>query len=146
MAEIIYIVDPLPDERRRIVNALAGEPVVVMSYDDAAQFLDQVATTASGCVLVPLDLPGMGLRALMDEIKRRRLPLAVVVLGRDSEFAIAVELVRYGAFDFLEPPFQIVACDRSCAARSARAPDRAHLPLKSDPRATASFLATAREL
>jgi CheY-like chemotaxis protein len=68
MAEIIYIVDPLSDERRRIVNALAGEPVVVMSYDDAAQFLDQVATTASGCVLVPLDLPGMGLRALMDEI------------------------------------------------------------------------------
>ena len=40
MAEIIYIVDPLSDERRRIVNALAGEPVVVMSYDDAAQFLD----------------------------------------------------------------------------------------------------------
>jgi FixJ family two-component response regulator len=47
----------------------------------------------------------MGLRALMDEIKRRHLPLAVVVLGRDSEFAIAVELVRYGAFDFLEHPF-----------------------------------------
>jgi FixJ family two-component response regulator len=105
MAETIYIVDPLPDERRRIVDALAGEPVVVMSCDDAVQFLDQVATTASGCVLVPLDLPGMGLRALMDEIKRRRLPLAVVVLGRDSEFAIAVELVRYGAFDFLEHPF-----------------------------------------
>jgi FixJ family two-component response regulator len=105
MAETIYIVDPLLDERRRIVDALAGEPVVVKSYDDAAQFLDQVAATASGCVLVPLDLPGMGLRALMDEIKRRHLPLAVVVLGRDSEFAIAVELVRYGAFDFLEHPF-----------------------------------------
>jgi FixJ family two-component response regulator len=105
MAETIYIVDPLPDERRRIVDALAGEPVVVKSYDDAAQFLDQVAATASGCVLVPLDLPGLGLRALMDEIKRRHLPLAVVVLGRDSEFAIAVELVRYGAFDFLEHPF-----------------------------------------
>jgi FixJ family two-component response regulator len=105
MAETVYIVDPLLDERRRIVDALAGEPVVVKSYDDAAQFLDQVAATASGCVLVPLDLPGMGLRALMEDIKRRHLPLAVVVLGRDSEFAIAVELVRYGAFDFLEHPF-----------------------------------------
>jgi FixJ family two-component response regulator len=105
MAETIHVVDPLPDERRRIVDALVAEPVVVKSYDDAVQFLGQVAATTSGCVLVPIDLPGMGLRALMDEIKRRHLPLAVVVLGRDSEFAVAVELVRYGAFDFLEHPF-----------------------------------------
>jgi FixJ family two-component response regulator len=28
-----------------------------------------------------------------------------VVIGRDAEFAIAVELVRSGAFDFLEHPF-----------------------------------------
>jgi len=105
MAETIYIVDPLPNERLRIVDALADEPVVVKSYDDAVQFLDEVAATASGCVLAPLDLPGMGLRALMEEIYRRQLPLAVVVIGRDSEFAIAIELVRSGAFDFLEQPF-----------------------------------------
>jgi FixJ family two-component response regulator len=105
MAETIYIVDPLPNERLRIVDALADEPVVVKSYDDAVQFLDEVAASASGCVLAPLDLPGMGLRALMQEINRRNLPLAVVVIGRDSEFAIAIELVRSGAFDFLEHPF-----------------------------------------
>ena len=105
MAETIHVVDPLPGERRRIVDALVGEPVVVKSYDDAVQFLDQVAATTSGCVVVPVDLPGLGLRALMDEIKRRNLPLAVVVFGRDTDFTIAVELVRYGAFDFLEHPF-----------------------------------------
>jgi FixJ family two-component response regulator len=104
-AETIYIIDPLLEERRRIVDALAEEPVIVASYDDAVQFLDQITPTASGCVLVPIDLPGMGLRALMDEIRRRHLPLAVVVLGRDAEFVVAVELVRYGAFDFLEHHF-----------------------------------------
>ena len=46
----------------------------------------------------------MGLRQLMMEINRRNLALAVVVLGRESEFATAVELVRSGAFDFLESP------------------------------------------
>ncbi len=105
MAEAIYIVDSLPDERRRIADALADEPIVVKSYADATQFLDEVATTSSGCVLVPLDLPGIGLRALMEEINRRYLALAVVVIGRDSEFAMAIELVRAGAFDFLEHPF-----------------------------------------
>ena len=105
MAETIFIVDPLPEERRRIADALANEPVLVECYDSAEQFLDQVAASASGCVLAPLDLPGIGLRALMDEIRHRHLPLAVVVIGRDSEFAIAIELVRAGAFDFLEHPF-----------------------------------------
>ena len=105
MVETIYIVDSLPGERRRIADALADEPVVVKSYADATQFLDEVATTSSGCVLVPLDLPGIGLRALMEEINRRYLPLAVVVIGRESEFAMAIELVRSGAFDFLEHPF-----------------------------------------
>jgi len=33
------------------------------------------------------------------------IPLAVVVVGRDSELDRAVELVRAGAFDFLEHPF-----------------------------------------
>ena len=105
MAETIYIIDPLPEELRSIADALASEPVVVKSYVDAVEFLDQVTTNTSGCVLVPLDLPGMGVRGLMDEIKRQQLPLAVVVLGRDSEFAVALDLVRYGAFDFLEHPF-----------------------------------------
>jgi FixJ family two-component response regulator len=105
MVETIHIVDPLPDERRRIADALANEPVLVECYDSAAQFLDRVAANTSGCVLAPLDLPGIGLRALMNEISHRCLPLAVVVIGRDSELAIAIELVRAGAFDFLEHPF-----------------------------------------
>ena len=105
MVETVYIVDPLSGEQRRIAMALAGEPVELETYDDAEHFLAQVSGVASGCVLVPVDLPGIGLRAMIDEINRRRLPLAVVVIGRDSELAIAVELVRFGAFDFIEHPF-----------------------------------------
>jgi FixJ family two-component response regulator len=105
MAETLFIVDPLPDERSRIMTALADESVAIEIYESGAQFLDQVAKNASGCVVAPIDLPGMGLRALIGEINRRHLPLAVVVIGRDSELDSAVELVRAGAFDFLEHPF-----------------------------------------
>jgi two-component system, LuxR family, response regulator FixJ len=105
MAETIYIVDPVLDERHRIADALANEPVVVKDYDDAEQFLHEVGAAASGCVLVPIDLPGAGLKALMDEIKHQNLALAVIIIGRDLELASAVELVRSGAFEFLEPPF-----------------------------------------
>ena len=83
MAETLFIVNPSPGERDRILAALAGEAVAVEVYDSAAQFLEQVTAMASGCVLAPIDLPGIGLRALIDEITRRALPLAVVVIGRD---------------------------------------------------------------
>ena len=105
MAETLYIVDPSADERGRIVAALADQPVALEIHEGAAQFLAQVSATASGCVIAPIDLPAPGLRVLLDEIGRRHLPLAVVVLGRDSELDSAVELVRAGAFDFLEHPF-----------------------------------------
>ncbi len=105
MTETIYIVDPILTERHRIARALVDEPVVLKSYDDAEQFLGEIGAAASGCILVPIDLPGMGLRALMQEVRRQNLALAIVVLGRDLEFSAAVELVRRGAFDFLEHPF-----------------------------------------
>jgi two-component system response regulator FixJ len=105
MRESVYIVIPESAERKRIVVTLASEPVTVEVYDCAEQFLTQVAAMASGCVLAPSDLPGMGVRALIIEIHRRQLPLAIVVIGHDAELVTAVELVRVGAADFLEHPF-----------------------------------------
>jgi len=116
-AETVYIVDPLLSERRRIMDVLATEAVALEGHDDAKQFLEQIPATASGCVVVPADLPGIGLRALIDEITRRQLPLAIVVIGRDAEFETAVELMRSGAFDFLEHPFS----DREVRAAVRRA-------------------------
>jgi FixJ family two-component response regulator len=104
MPEIVYIIGSTSAERNHILVVLAGEPVIMEAYDCAEQFFGQVAAVPSGCILAPVDLPGMGLRGLIKEIARRDLPLAVVVLGRDSDLATAVELVRAGASDFLEHP------------------------------------------
>jgi FixJ family two-component response regulator len=105
MGDTVYVIDATPAERRRIADALAREPVTVEAYDSAEDFLDQVTAIRSGCVLVPSDLSGMGVRALISEISRRHVPLAIVVIGHKPDLAIAVELVRAGAADFLEQPF-----------------------------------------
>ena len=61
--ETVYIVDSNRDKSSRIANALADEPYAVRNYDNAARFLDEIAATASGCVLAPLDLPGLACAA-----------------------------------------------------------------------------------
>jgi len=104
MSKTVYVVDPVPDERRRAEVALANEPVGIESFDSAERFLESLCPNASGCVLAPSDLPGMGTRALIEEVQRRHLPLSVVVVGRESDVATAVEMIRAGATDFLECP------------------------------------------
>jgi FixJ family two-component response regulator len=101
----VYIIHPTPSERSRISNALKSEPVTIETYDSAEQFLNRVAVMSSGCILVPSCLSGMGVRALIGEILGRDVALPIVVIGRDSDLATAVELVRAGATDFLEESF-----------------------------------------
>jgi FixJ family two-component response regulator len=105
MVEIVYIIDPSPAERNKILAALASEPVTIEAYDCVDRFLGQLAAMASGCVLASVDLPGIGVRGLIGEVLRRDVALAVVVIGRSSDLTTAVELIRLGAFDFLEIPF-----------------------------------------
>ena len=104
MAETVHIVDPNLDEGTRLAGALAGESMCVRTYDSADQFLAQVCATSSGCVIASADLPGAGVHALIAEIRKRGLPLAVIVIGDAADLAAAVDFMRAGAADFLERP------------------------------------------
>ena len=105
LGEKVYIIHPTPSERGRIANALKSEAVTIETYDNAEQFLNQVAVMSSGCILVPSSLSGMGVLALIAEILGLDVALPIVVIGRNSDLATAVELVRAGATDFLEESF-----------------------------------------
>jgi len=104
MTETVHIIDPNADHRAGFAAALAGEPVSVQSYESAHEFLNQSSATSSGCVIASADLPSPGTRALIEEIRRRGLPLAVIVVGEASDLSVAVDFMRAGAADFLEQP------------------------------------------
>ena len=101
----IYIIDLAPEARSRIAAALATEPLDVQTFAGAEEFLEALCATWSGCVIGPSDLPGMGMRALIEELQRRQPALKVIVIGRDAEDSTAVEMVRAGAVEFIEAPF-----------------------------------------
>ena len=113
MRETVHIIDPALEECARLAAALAEDAICVRTWDSSEQFFEGCGTTASGCVLAPADLPGAGVRGLIDEISKRGLALAVLVIGRTHDLDTAVALVRAGAADFLEPPLS------DCRLRSA---------------------------
>jgi len=107
MRDIVYVVAPLPDERGRIAEALSADQIDVRTFDSAEELTAQLGSRTCGCVVAPVDLPGVGVRSLIEEIRHRQLCLTVVVLGREDDLRLAVDLVRAGAAEFVEHPFNV---------------------------------------
>jgi two-component system response regulator FixJ len=104
MARTICIVHPSKEACRQLAETLASDGIETRTFESAEDFLRQVGSGCDGCVVAPSNLPGMGTRALIERIRERSLPLRVVVLGHDADVATAVELVRAGAAEYVEPP------------------------------------------
>ena len=104
MGDTVYIVETAPEERARIAEALSGESVDLQTFATAEQLIEALVLPACGCVLLPVDLPGIGAYGLIAEIRRRQPGLGVVVIGREDDFRVAVNIVRAGATDYIEHP------------------------------------------
>ena len=104
MSRTIFVVDPSDTVRQSLANADVDRDLEVLAFASAEDFLLHVTANASGCVIAPSDLAGMGIRELITAVRARHLPLPIIVLGHDDNLPIAVELMRAGAADYLEPP------------------------------------------
>ena len=102
--DTIFIIDQPDDERRRTADVVGGETVQVRTFESVEVFLEKVTSDVAGCIIAREDLAGIGIRALIKAIRARAVPLPVIVIGRGSDLTTAVELVRAGAVEYLEPP------------------------------------------
>ncbi|MEO7383785.1 MAG: response regulator [Novosphingobium sp.] len=76
----------------------------VRTFGSAKQFLDNDATK-DGCLIVDIRMSEMSGLELQEEIVRRHMELAVIVMTGHGDVPLAVRAMRAGATDFLEKPF-----------------------------------------
>ena len=77
----ILIVEDEPSLREIMVRTLTREQYVVEQAADYAAALDKIAAYDYDCILLDIMLPGgSGLR-LLEELKRRRSPAAVIIIS-----------------------------------------------------------------
>ena len=105
MAHTLYLVEPDPTERRRLQLVLAAAADTVVAFESIEIFLAQAGAREGECLVVSAALPEPGLLALLETFQRRDAALPVLVLNRDTELRTAVNLMRAGAADFIEPGF-----------------------------------------
>jgi FixJ family two-component response regulator len=101
---VVHVVDDDEDVRGGFTRLLRSAGLQVRAYASAAQFLDQVDNSGSGCILLDVTMPGItGPEALVHlKEKCNSLPV-IIVSARDSE--AVHKLVRaLGAKMFLRKP------------------------------------------
>jgi PAS domain S-box-containing protein len=102
----VYLVGSSPAEERRLVQLTRGMELRVRTFSTTEAFLDIAAFLAPGCVLVDLRRSMRGAASIALELRARAIALKALVIGpEDGDVSMAVEAMKAGAADYLQPPF-----------------------------------------
>jgi two-component system response regulator FixJ len=141
----VYIVDDQASVRHALSEMLSVFGYHVETFASARDFLAPGGCERSGCLVADVKMPGMDGIELMGEVKRRAIPLPVILISGHADVPMAVAAIKAGALEFIEKPVD----DKQLVAAINRAYSDAFERLQStqslhDLRARCSRL-TARE-
>lgn len=101
----IHIVDDDPLLRETASHILRTAGFSTASYPSADEFLAQITTADSGCLLLDIRMPGTGGIDLLEHLAKVRAPFCVVVVTGHADVPSAVRAIKAGAVDIIEKPF-----------------------------------------
>ena len=82
---LVHIIDDDAAVRRALVRLLRSMGLTAMTYETAQAVLDDAATLSSGCILLDLQMPGMGGFEVVRNLTGSRLPVIVIVTVDEVE-------------------------------------------------------------
>ena len=101
----ILVVDDdrvLLDLLRKVLEKFGFEVALVASGKDA---IDQVRKFVPDVILLDIKMPGMDGITLLKKIKAHDPDVEVIIMTGFASLDSAVEALRYGAFDYIQKPF-----------------------------------------
>lgn len=119
-AHSVFIVDDDPAMRDSLVLMLRGAGFRARAFASADDFLENLPTDKSACVVSDVRMPGVEGPELVRRLKTlrgERWP--VIVITGHADVPLAVQLMKAGVVDFIEKPFDpehILDCVGRCIA------------------------------
>src|SRR5690606_26188204 len=77
----------------------------VRTFESAEVFLERFAEVGRGCVLLDVRMSGMSGIELFEQLRTQNFALPVIFLTGHGDVPMAVEVLKRGAYDFIEKPF-----------------------------------------
>jgi two-component system response regulator TtrR len=100
----IHVVDDDEAVRRSLAALLASRGYGVMPFASGEQFLAEADLSRHGCVVLDLRMDGLSGLQVLQALRERGSPLAVLFLSGHGDLASAVQAMRDGAHDWLQKP------------------------------------------
>lgn len=126
---LVLVCDDDPAVRDSLELLLEAADYDVETFEDAHALLEHVTPSTTACLLVDVRMPGMDGLELQAELKRRDVPLPVIIVTGHGDVPMAVKAMSLGASDFIEKPFEeealLSSVERGCqlAAEARRDAD-----------------------
>ena len=103
---IVHLVDDEESIRKSAGFMLKTSGFAVQTYASGIAFLKAVKTAEPGCILLDVRMPGMDGLEVQEVLAERGITMPVIVLTGHGDVGIAVRVMKAGAVDFLEKPFE----------------------------------------
>src|SRR5436305_15105443 len=136
MSETILVVDDEENIRHTLRGVLADEGFEVLEAPDGRRALELLQHAAPRLAIVDVWMPEMDGIELVERMRNQAPGVPIIVISGHGTIETAVRVIRLGAFDYLEKPFQLESLlqvvDRALGAAAANT------------QATAAALAEAR--
>jgi two-component system response regulator TtrR len=119
----VFVVDDDASTRELLAWLMKRHGLRAEVFPDARSFLNTYRSDMPGCLVVDLNMPGMGGLELQQYLNQHGARLPVLFLSGRADVPKAVRAVREGAIDFIEKPFdyrRVVALVEDCLKRDAQ--------------------------
>ncbi len=124
----VFLVDDDPAVLKSLARLLRAENWAVETFESAEAFLARWQSTAPGCIVLDVDLPGLDGLELQRRLSETGSQVPIIFLTGQGDIPMTVRAIQAGAVDFLTKPVAAeallgavnTAIDRDAARRLAK--------------------------
>ena len=102
----VFIIDDDPAVRDALLTLVESVGLKAACFDNADAFLAAYSPGSVGCIVTDVCLPGTDGMTLQAVLAERDIDMPLIAMSAHGDIAMAVEMVRHGAIDFIEKPFR----------------------------------------
>jgi FixJ family two-component response regulator len=100
----VFVVDDDAAFRRLADTILTSVKLAVETFDSSRSFMERPVYDGPGCLVLDFCMPGTNGLELLRTLRARGYTLPVVFITGQADVPLAVEVMKLGAFEFLQKP------------------------------------------
>ncbi len=103
---VVHIVDDEEPVRKSLAFLLTMAGFTIRVHDSASSFLAAAKTINQACLITDLRMPDMSGVELLKRLKETGASIPAIVITGHGDVPMAVAVMKAGAVDFIEKPFE----------------------------------------